>query len=122
MSVVVPVPPAERVTLVALRVVVGPDGDMEDVRVMVPVKPLMLVRVMVDAADDPAWIVRLPGLAAMVKSGAGALVLKVAVWTVSGTGVGVPLARVTHVLGGTLVLAQPVWNPRGIPDVGLVTL
>jgi hypothetical protein len=68
-SVVVPVPPAEIVTLVALRVVVGPEGDMEDVRLIVPEKPLTLVRVMVDAADDPAWIVRLTGLAAIVKSG-----------------------------------------------------
>lgn len=70
-SVVVPVPPDERVTLVALKVVVGPDGDMEDVRVTVPAKPLILVRVIEDAADEPAWIVRLTGLAAMVKSGGG---------------------------------------------------
>lgn len=70
-SVVVPVPPDERVTLVALRVVVGPDGDMEDVRVIVPVKPLILVRVIEDAAEEPAWIVRLTGLTAMVKSGGG---------------------------------------------------
>lgn len=69
MSVVVPVPPAERVTLVALRVGVGPGGDMEDVRLIVPEKPLTLVRVTVDAADEPAWIVRLTGFAAMVKSG-----------------------------------------------------
>jgi hypothetical protein len=68
-SVVVPVPPAERVMLVALRVVVGPEGDMEDVRLIVPEKPLMLVRVMMDAADEPAWTERLLGLAAMVKSG-----------------------------------------------------
>jgi hypothetical protein len=68
-SVVVPVPPAESVTLVALRVVVAPDGDIEEVRVIVPEKPLMLVRVIVDAAEEPAWIVRLTGLAAMVKSG-----------------------------------------------------
>jgi len=70
-SVVVPVPPDDKVTLVALRVVVGPDGDMEDVRVIVPVNPLMLLKVMVDAAEDPAWIVRLTGLAIMVKSGGG---------------------------------------------------
>jgi hypothetical protein len=68
-SVVVPVPPAESVTLVALRVVVGPDGDMEDVRVIVPENPLMLVKVMVDAAEEPDWIVRLTRLAAIVKSG-----------------------------------------------------
>jgi hypothetical protein len=70
-SVVVPVPPDDSVTLVALRVVVGPDGDMEDVRLIVPVNPLMLVKVMVDAAEEPAWIVRLAGLAAIVKSGGG---------------------------------------------------
>lgn len=70
-SVVVPVPPDDRVTLVALRVVVGPDGDMEDVRVIVPAKLLILVKVIAEDAEEPAWIVRLTGLAVMVKSGGG---------------------------------------------------
>ena len=70
-SVVVPVPPDDKVTLAALRVVVGPDGDMDDARVIVPAKPLMLIRVIEDAAEDPAWMVRLTGLAVMVKSGGG---------------------------------------------------
>lgn len=70
-SVVAPVPPDDRRTLVALRVVVGPDGDMEDVRLIVPPKPLILVKVITDAAEEPAWIVRLTGLATMVKSGWG---------------------------------------------------
>ena len=67
----VPVPPADRVTLLVLRLVVGPDGFMAETRLTVPVKPLRLVIVMVDVADDPAWIVRLVGFAVTVKSCGG---------------------------------------------------
>ena len=70
----------------------------------------------VDAADEPSTIVRLLGFAEIRKFGA-VLVETKAVSTVSGTGVRVPLARVTQTLGLTLVLEQPAWNPRLVPIV-----
>jgi hypothetical protein len=51
---VVAVPPDERVTVVVLRLVVGPDGVMAEMRLIVPVNPLMLVNVIVDVPDEPA--------------------------------------------------------------------
>ena len=101
---------------------VGPVGETDVVSVMVPLKPLILVKVTVEDAHDPPGVVRLEGLVVMEKSGEGTLLLKVAVWTVSGTGIGVPFATVTHTPPLTLVLVQPVWNPRVIPGVAPVTL
>ena len=115
-------PPEVMETLVMLRVAVGPVGETEVVMMMVPLKPLMLPKVTVDVTHEPGEVVRLVGLALMEKSGEGALLLKVAVWTVSGTGIGVPFATVTHIPPLTLVLMQPVWNPRVIPEVAPVTL
>ena len=51
---VIAVPPDERVTLLVLRFVVGPDGVMAEMRLIVPVNPLMLVKVTVDVPDEPA--------------------------------------------------------------------
>ncbi len=51
---VVAVPPDERVTLVALRLVVGPEGVMAEMRLIVPVNPLMLVKETEDVPDEPA--------------------------------------------------------------------
>jgi len=119
---VVAEPPEVMETLALLRFAVGPVGETEVVMVMVPLKPLMLAKVTVDVAHEPGDVVRLAGLGLMEKSGEGALLLKVAVWTVSGTGIGVPFATVTHTPPLTLVLMQPVWNPSVIPGVAPVTL
>lgn len=76
----VAVPPGERVAVVLLSVAVGPAGERVVVRVMVPLKLPMLVTVTVDdVSHEPLATVRLEGLAVMVKSGTGALLLKVAV-------------------------------------------
>jgi len=99
--------PDARVTLVGLSESPGPDGDTVAVKLTVPEKPLTLVMLRVDVAEEPLVMVILFGVAAIVKSGA-VLVLKVAVCTVSGTGVAVPFVIVMHVLGETLVLVQPV--------------
>jgi len=120
-TVVAEVPEVREIP-VLLRVAVGPDGETNEVSARVPLKPLMLVKVMVDVVHDPVGVVRLEGLALMEKSGDGALLLNVAVWTVSGTGIGVPFAIVTHVPPLTLVLVQPVWNPTVVPGVVPVTL
>jgi hypothetical protein len=109
-------------TVALLRVAVGPVGETDVVRVMLPLKPLMLDRVTVDVVQEPAGVATLEGLAVMEKSGDGALLLKVAAWTVSGTSVGVPLATETHTPPLTLVFAQPIWKPRLIPDVVPVML
>jgi hypothetical protein len=69
--VTVPLPPADRLTLEALSESVGPEGDIEVARLMVPVNPLRLVRAIVEVAEEPAWRVKLLGLEVMAKSGCG---------------------------------------------------
>lgn len=116
-------PPEESATLVELRVVPGEcpvKGARTVDRLMVPANAT-LVRVIVDVDVELRVIVRLDGLAAIVKSPI-VPVVNVAVWTVSGTGVGVPLTIVTQTLGLTLEFEHPVWNCRGIPPVAAVTL
>ena len=61
-------PPEPSVMLAAFVEAVRPGGVAEVERVMVPVKPLRLVRVRVDVEDDPAWMVMLSGLPARLKS------------------------------------------------------
>ena len=68
--VVVADAPGASEIIAVLRVAVGPPGETDTARVMVPLKPLMLVRVTVDVAHEPAATVRLDGLAEMAKSGA----------------------------------------------------
>ena len=66
----VPVPPDERVTVAEVRLTVSPAGTEAD-RVMVPVKPLRLVRVAVEVAEVPCATLRLLGLTLREKSGIG---------------------------------------------------
>src|SRR6266849_8190580 len=66
----VPVPCALRVMLVGLSVRVGPVGELEAVSAIVPVKLLMLASVIVELAWEPTGVVRLAGLALLVKFGA----------------------------------------------------
>jgi len=94
-------------TMPLLRLAISPNGETNVLRARVPLKPLRLAKVIVDVAHEPREVVRLVGLALMEKSGEGALLLKVATWTVSGTGIGVPFATVTHIPPLTLVLVQP---------------
>jgi hypothetical protein len=66
----VAVPPLDRLILVVLKLTVKPTGEEESVRFTVPVNPLRLVRVrVVDVPDVPAAMLRLDGLAVIVKSG-----------------------------------------------------
>lgn len=51
-----------------LRLAVGPVGETCTVREIVPANPLMLVTLIVDMPEDPASMVKLPGLAEIVKS------------------------------------------------------
>jgi hypothetical protein len=73
----------------------------------VPEKPLTLVTLNVEVAVCPGLILRLLAATVITKSGV-VLVENVAVWTVSGTGVGVPFVTVTQTPPVTLVPAQPV--------------
>jgi len=64
-----PVPPDDRLTLVGLRVTVGPVSDDVAVRETVPVKLLTLVSVTVDVVEEPAVAVTDVGLIVIEKSG-----------------------------------------------------
>ena len=57
-----PVPGDTRETLLGLAEAVSPVGDTEVARPTVPVKPLMLVMVMVEVLDEPATTVSLAGV------------------------------------------------------------
>jgi hypothetical protein len=52
--ILVPVPPEDRETLVALSVAMGPLFDTDVERLTVPAKPLRLLIVIVAFADNPA--------------------------------------------------------------------
>ena len=67
-------PPAGRDTTAGFRVEVSPVGEVEN-REMLPVKPPVLVRVIVEVTEDPATVVMLLGLAVIVKSGATPVVM-----------------------------------------------
>ena len=91
-------------------------------RLTVPEKPLVLVMLTMEVPEEPPVMVIALGFAVMTKSGAP-LLEKVAVCTVSETGLVEPLATATHrVVPETLVEVQPVKYPTGIPDVVPVTL
>jgi hypothetical protein len=62
------VPPSITLGLVGLTLAIGPVGLTEGVRVTAPENPLMLVRVMVEAAVPPGNIADDPGLAETPKS------------------------------------------------------
>jgi len=64
----VPVLPDDSVTVAGLRDAVGPVGENVEERLTVPVKPPMLVREILDVADDPGATVIDEGLAEMPKS------------------------------------------------------
>jgi hypothetical protein len=93
------------------------DADNETV----PTKPPRLDRLTLDVPCVPRGIVKAVGLAEIEKS-ATAPVVNVAPCAVSGSGVGVPLARVMHVPGTLVGAGQPVWYPKGVPPVDAVTL
>jgi len=95
---------------------------MLDDRVTVPENPPKLARVIVEIPEELREMPRLVGFAVIEKSGAAPELLKMAVCTVSGSGFSDPFVIVTHVLGGTLVFEQPVWNPREVPEVVPVIL
>ncbi len=69
-------PPGVTETTVGLKLVDGPTGEIVDVRLTLPLKPLMLVTVIAEVAQEPCAMLRALGLAAIVKSGGGAFVLK----------------------------------------------
>jgi len=64
----VPVLPDDSVTVAGFRDAVGPVGETVEDRLIVPVKPPMLVNEMVEVADDPGGTFIDAGLAEMRKS------------------------------------------------------
>ena len=65
----VPLPPADRVMLETLSETAGPEGDIEAARLMVPVNPPKLLKVIVEKPEEPAVMAKLLGLAVKAKSG-----------------------------------------------------
>lgn len=119
------VPPALRTTLLKLRLAAGPWrtlGVRLGDRVTVPENPPKLVSVIVEVPEELRLTLRLVGLAVIEKSGVAPELLKIAVCTVSGSGVGDPFTMVTHVFETLVGGVQPVWKPRGIPEVVPVML
>ncbi len=68
-SVDVFVPPLVRTILEGFRDAVRPDGETFAERETVPAKPLRLMRVMVDVAEEPDWAITVAGLAETPKLG-----------------------------------------------------
>ena len=68
-SVEVPVPPEESTTVVELSDAVGPLGETDVPRVIVPVSPLRLDSVTVLVADAPACIISDVGFREILYSG-----------------------------------------------------
>jgi hypothetical protein len=67
-------PPITRVTLIGDKEHVSPvDGDVEELRFTVPVKPFTDEIVIVAVAVEPAFVAKLDGLAAIEKSGTAML-------------------------------------------------
>lgn len=96
---------------------------MLDERVTVPENPPKLVRVIVDVPEELRGMLKVVGFAVIEKSGVVPALLKTAVWTVSGTGFRPPFAISAQiVVPETLLEEQPVWKPRGIPEVVAVML
>ena len=58
-----------RVTVVGLRLVIGPEGETVDDKLTVLENPLRVVRVMVEVPDDPWIIFNELGFAEIAKSG-----------------------------------------------------
>ena len=65
----VPLPPADRAMLETLSEIAGPEGEMEAARLMVPVNPPRLLKVIVEKPEEPAVMAKLLGLAVKAKSG-----------------------------------------------------
>ncbi len=61
-------PPGLRLTVVGDSEVVSPEGETELDRVIVPVNPAKLVRLIVAVFELPAWTVTEPGVDDIVKS------------------------------------------------------
>ncbi len=61
----------EIVTLMGLNDGVGPEGEMPAAKLTGPLKPLTLVKVMVEVPDEPRTIVSEEGFDLIEKSGTG---------------------------------------------------
>jgi hypothetical protein len=64
----VPIPPAVRLTVDGNTLVLGPEGETVATRTTAPVKPLLLVKLIVEVPVDPTVIITETGLAPMAKS------------------------------------------------------
>ena len=70
------------VTMLGDSVAVGPAGDTVAARFTVPVKPEMLVTVTVDVTDEPGAVLKLDGLAEMLKPCGAICTWTVTLWEI----------------------------------------
>lgn len=99
----------------------SPAAETVAVRDTVPEKPFVLVTViMVEPSHAPRATVTLATFEEIVKSPPA--LLKTAVCVLSGTGVGVPLAMLTHNGGLLVCVPQPVWKAKLVPELVPVML
>lgn len=78
-SVEVPVPPDERLTLKGLKDAVGPAGATDSESVTVPENPTRLESVNVEVPEEPAWKDKFVGFAEMVKLGVAVVMFQLSV-------------------------------------------
>jgi hypothetical protein len=86
-----------------------------------PGQPFLGVRVIVEVPEkELSTGPIIEGFALMKRKGGGVEFLKLPLWEVSESGVGVPLEIVMHTPPLTLVELHPFWNEIGIPVVDVV--
>jgi hypothetical protein len=95
-----PDPPALRLTIEGVTDTTGPEGETVAVKFKVPEKSLTLARLITELSLDPTGIVRMLGLAVIVKSApAIAVTVSVKVAEDALAPAGVPVILMVHVPG-----------------------
>ncbi len=101
------------VTLGELSEAAAPAGDTAEVRLMGPVKPLRLVRVIVEVPDDPVGMSRVTGFAEILKSAVGTTVtVMVTEWIREPL---IPVTFTKYAPGGVNVFAVMVRPDSSVP-------
>ncbi len=100
---------------------VGPVGDTATPRVTLPVKPLRLVRVIVEFPDDPCTMLKVVGLEDMLKSGPTTVTAVVAELD-GDPPVPVPVTVIVYVPTGVELVVEIVRVDGAVPPAVKVTV
>ncbi len=98
----------------------GPVGDTATPRATLPVKPLRLVRVIVEFPDDPCTMLKVVGLEDMLKSGPTTVPAVVAEWD-GDPPIPVPVTVIVYVPTGVEVVVEIVRVDVPVPPAVRVT-